>query len=219
MIIAVVPAYNESKTIAKVVSGLIKTVDKVVVVDDCSGDNTGELAQAVGAIVLRHEINRGQGAALQTGHTFALKLSAEYVVDFDADDQLDSADILPSLDYLKKQSADILFGSRFLDQRSQVPWLKRIIILPVGRLLNWFLTGIKLSDAHMGFRILNKQALEKIIITQDKMAHASEILLLVKKHRLKYVEFPVKVYYHEYGQKAAEGFKIVKDLFMGRFVK
>jgi polyprenyl-phospho-N-acetylgalactosaminyl synthase len=219
MLIAVVPAYNEEKTISAVVRGLVSRVDHVVVIDDCSLDETSRLAKEAGAIVFRHEINRGQGAAIQTGHNYAISIGADFVVHFDGDDQFDPVDIEPALKFMQEKSTDVLFGSRFLDNRSAVPWSKKKIILPLGRLLNWLLTGIKLTDAHNGFIILNRQALEKINITQDRMAHASELLFLVKKHNLKYAEYPVRVFYHEYGQQARGGIKIIRDLIMGRFVK
>ncbi|MFA4830812.1 MAG: glycosyltransferase family 2 protein [Patescibacteria group bacterium] len=219
MFIAIVPAHNEEKNIGSVIRNLFEHVDKVAVVDDCSSDETAKTAKEAGAVVLRHELNRGQGAALQTGHEHALKINADYAVHFDGDGQFDADDIKPALEKMKESGADILFGTRFLDSRSNIPWFKKYLLLPAGRLINWLLTGIKLSDAHNGFRILNKKALEKIIITQDGMAHASEILSLVKKHKLKYIEFPVKVTYSEFGQRLGGGLKILRDLVMGRFVE
>jgi glycosyltransferase involved in cell wall biosynthesis len=219
MFIAIVPALNESKHIGSVIRNLFQHVDKVVVVDDCSQDDTTKIAEEAGAIVLRHELNCGQGAALQTGHDYVSKIGADYIVHFDGDGQFDVQDIKPALAKMKESGAEILFGSRFLDSRSQVPWLKKYFILPLGKLVNWLFTGIKLSDAHNGFRILNKRALEKIVITQDGMAHASEILALVKKHHLKYIEFPVKVTYSEFGQGVSGGLKTLRDLVFGKFVK
>lgn len=219
MLIAVVPAYNEEKNIGSVVRNLFEHVDNVVVVDDCSKDNTSEVAKEAGATVLSHKINRGQGAALQTGHDYALKVDADHVLHFDGDGQFDVYDIGPAMIKLKETDSDILFGSRFLDGRSNIPWFKKHVLLPLGRMMNKFFTQMHLTDAHNGFRILNRKALEKINITQDKMAHASEIPTLVKKYSLKYVEHPVKVTYHEYGQGVRGGFAIVRDLVMGRFVK
>lgn len=219
MLIAVVPAYNEEKNIGPVISGLFNHVDKVVVVDDGSTDNTSLLSEKADAVVLCHKINRGQGAALQTGHEFALKIGADYVVDFDADGQFDVMDIKPALAELQKSGADILFGSRFLDNRSQVPWLKRKILLPLGRLFNQMFFGINLTDAHNGFRILNQRALSQIHITQDRMAHASEIPAQAKKLGLRHVEFPVKVVYREYGQGWGGAMKVVRDIAVGKFLK
>lgn len=219
MLIAVVPAYNEEKTIGSVVRDLFEHLDKVVVVDDSSSDDTGAVSRAAGAVVLRHGVNRGQGAALQTGHDYASRIGADYAVDFDADGQFDADDVKPAFEALKKSGADILFGSRFLDNRTKMPWLKKYFILPLARIFNRFFAGVRLTDAHNGFRILNKNALRKIRITQDRMAHNTEIPAQVKKHGLKYIEFPVKVVYREYGQGIASGLKIVRDLFIGKFTK
>ncbi len=219
MFLAVVPAYNEEKTIGSVARSLFNQVDKIVVVDDGSTDQTAEIARVAGAIVLRHKLNRGQGAALQTGHDFAVQLGADYVLDFDADGQFSVEDIAPAFAALKKSAADILFGSRFLDNRTKMPCLKKYFILPLARFFNHFFAGVKLTDAHNGFRILNNQALRKISITQDRMAHNTEIPAQVKKHDLKYLEFPVQVVYREYGQGMGGGVKIVKDLLIGRFTK
>lgn len=216
---AVVPAYNEEKNIGPVISGLFNRVDKIVVIDDGSTDNTASEAEKFGVVVLHHKINRGQGAAIQTGHEFALKIGADYVVDFDADGQFDVMDIKPALAELRKSGADILFGSRFLDSRSQVPWLKRKILLPLGRLFNQMFFGINLTDAHNGFRIFNKRALAQIHITQDRMAHASEIPAQTKKLGLRHIEFPVKVVYREYGQGWGGAMRVVKDIAVGKFLK
>ena len=219
MFIAIVPAYNEEERIGSVVRSLFNHVQKVVVVDDGSTDATSKNAQEAGAIVLTHELNRGQGAALETGHLYARNIGASYVLHFDGDEQFSADDITPALVTLKNSNADILFGSRFLDTRSQIPWLKKNIILPIGRKINSLFGTTELSDAHNGFRILGRRALEKIIITQDGMAHATEIPALAKKYNLKIVEHPVKVVYHEYGQGLTSGFRIVWDLLIGKLVQ
>ena len=219
MFIAVVPAYNEEQKIGSVVRSLFEHVDQVLVVDDASTDRTSVQAGEAGAVVLRHKINRGQGAALQTGHDHALSLGALYVLHFDGDGQLDVLDIKPALNKLKEEGADVLFGSRFLDNRSRLPWFKRKILIPISRLVDKFFSRVKLSDAHNGFRILNRRALEKININQDRMAHATDIPCQVRLHGLKYIEHPVCVTYHEYGQRASGGFQIIKDLMFGRFLK
>ncbi len=217
--IAIVPAYNEAKHITAVAQSLLGYVDEVVVVDDCSSDDTAELARAAGATVLSHTLNRGQGAALETGQAYARERGADYVLHFDGDGQFDVADIHPALLALKASGADILFGSRFLDTRSHIPWFKRQIVLPVGRYLDRILGGVRLTDAHNGFRLLRRTALEALVLTHDRMAHASEIPGLVKKHGLTFIEFPVKVTYHQYGQSAAGGITIIKDLVVGRFIQ
>ncbi len=219
MFVAVVPAYNEEKTIGSVARGLFEHTDRVIVIDDGSADDTSCEAQRVGATVLRHEVNRGQGAALETGHEYARQIGADYVLHFDADGQFEPVDIAPALKALQESGADILFGSRFLGKKSNLPLFKRLVILPTAKLLNCLFVGGGLSDAHNGFRILTRRALESIHITQDRMAHATEIVVLAKKNNLKYIEFPVTVRYSEYGQGARGGFQILCDLLLGKFIK
>lgn len=226
MVLAIVPAYNEEKTIGSVVRSLLCHVDRVVVVDDGSLDKTGRLAREAGAVVFCHSLNRGQGAALETGHEYARGIGADFVVHFDADGQFDADDIPPALSALQTSGADILFGSRFLRDCNQsnphfnasMPFSKKYIFHPIARVVNKFFSTVHLSDAHNGFRILNRRALDAIRITQDRMAHATEIPVLVKKHKLRHIEFPVKVVYREYGQRASGGVEIVKDLVMGKFM-
>lgn len=218
MFIALVPGYNEAKNIGQVVKSLLPFVDEVVVIDDSSEDNTALIAERSGATVIKHELNRGQGAALETGHCYAREKNVDYVLHFDGDGQFDVADIPLAWEKLKKANVDVLFGSRFLDNRSQIPWTKKKIILPVGRFIDKLLSRIKLSDSHNGFRILNRHALQNIKLTQDRMAHASEMLVLVGKNNLTWLEYPVKVNYSEYGQNAKNGWKILLDLALGRFL-
>lgn len=219
MFIAIVPSYNEEKRIGAVVQSLSSHVDEIIVVDDGSEDDTATVAKAHGATVLHHEINRGQGAALQTGHEYALAHGAEYVLHFDADGQFDVADILPALTKLTEEHADVILGSRFLEKFSTIPWFKRAILFPIGRTINRLWSGLHLTDVHNGFRILNRRALEAITITHDRMAHATEIPSVIKANNLRYLEYPVTVTYHEYGEGMRSGVKVVVDLLLGRFVK
>lgn len=221
MFIAIVPAFNEENKVGSVVRSLFDHVDQVVVVNDASKDNTKQKAQEAGAVVLSHKINRGQGAALETGHEYARANNADYIIHFDADGQFEVSDILPALNKLKDNNADILFGSRFLDKKvkNKIPTFKKYIILPLAKLFEKISGTIKLTDSHNGFRILNKKALHNIIITQDRMAHASQIPKLVMKNNLQYIEHPITVIYHEYGQGLTGGVKIIKDLIIGKFLK
>ncbi|PIY93735.1 MAG: glycosyltransferase family 2 protein [Candidatus Magasanikbacteria bacterium CG_4_10_14_0_8_um_filter_32_14] len=219
MFVAIVPVYNEEKRITEVIKSLKLYVDSVVVVDDKSVDNTIGEAEKSGVIVLKHKINLGQGAALETGQKYAREIGADYVLHFDGDGQFCVEDIAPALANLKQNKADILFGSRFLDNRTNLPFFKKHVLLPLGRFVNKLFDVVDLHDSQNGFRILNKKALDKIRITQNRMAHATEIMGLTKENNLKFVEFPVKVIYHEYGQGFSSGFKIVKDLLLGKFLK
>lgn len=228
MVFIILPAHNEEKNIGRVIRGLVYNTDyadvgedyadmKIVVIDDGSMDKTGEIARQEGATVIRHEINRGQGAALQTGDEYALAQGAETIVHFDADGQFNPADIVPALKLIQEGKADVVFGSRFLDGRTKMPRIKRRIILPISRWINFVFTGVWLTDAHNGFRVLNRAAAEKINITQDRMAHNSEIVAQIKKNNFRFVEIPVEVVYHEYGQGVSGGVRILIDLLLGKF--
>ncbi|MBP7992622.1 MAG: glycosyltransferase family 2 protein [Candidatus Magasanikbacteria bacterium] len=218
MILAIVPAFNESKTIRAVVQGLLPMVNQVVVIDDGSHDTTATEAEAAGAKVLRHEVNRGQGAALETGHAYARQNGAQIVVHFDADGQLDPADIARGINLMHEKNADIILGSRFLEKKSNLPWFKKNIILPIGRFVDRFFGGVRLTDAHNGFRILNSRALAVVQLEQNRMAHATEIPQLIRRHKLVYAELPITVSYREFGQGVSGGLKIIRDLIMNKIV-
>lgn len=215
MLFIVIPAYNEARSIAQVIEEVKKEIPeaKIVVVDDGSTDNTSSLASQHGAIVLRHVVNRGQGAALQTGDEYALDKGAEIVVHFDADGQHQAEDIKKMIEPIRKGEADIVLGSRFLEKTNKVPLTKKFFILKPAIIFNWFFCGLKLTDAHNGWRALSRRALQKISITQDGMAHNTEIIEQIRKKGLKYKEVPVRIVYHEYGQSWGGGVKILRDLF------
>ncbi len=219
MVFIIVPAYNEEEAIGRVVRDLFQQgFQNVVVIDDGSIDETGALARSAGATVLRHSINRGQGAALQTGNQYALESGAEIVVHFDGDGQLNAKDIALAINRLNTEKLDIILGSRFLDSRTHMPWSKRHILLPISRWINFVFTGLQLSDVHNGFRILSRSALKAIVITQDGMAHNTEIVAQIKIHNLTFAEHPVEVRYYEYGQGVRGGLKILSDFLFGHFV-
>ena len=220
MTFVIVPAFNEQNKIGRVVRDLFEHgYDKVVVVDDGSRDNTSTEAEMAGAIVLQNVINRGQGAALQTGNDYALANGAEVVVHFDADGQFNPKDIAGALSKIENDGFEVVLGSRFLDGRSKIPFFKKFFILPVSRIINNFFTGLKLTDVHNGFRVMRRVAVEKIKITQDGMAHNSQIPKLIKQYNLHYCEHPVEVVYHESGQGVSGGFKILYDLLLEKFSK
>lgn len=220
-LVAVIPAYNEERRVAAAIADAAQFVDAVVVVDDCSHDATRDVALRAGAHVLRHIINRGQGAALQTGTEFALEaLDAEHVVHFDADGQMRGEDIPKMLETLLYHEADIVLGSRFLGEATNMP-LSRRLTLRAGLLFTTLVSGIRVSDTHNGFRLLSRKAAQEITISIDRMAHASEILDLIKAKRLKYVEHPVVIRYSqetlEKGQSFSGSFAIIKDFFSSKF--
>ena len=215
----VIPAHNEQDNIFGVIKSLQELTPNIVVVNDASTDRTGEIVMALDCYLLNHLVNRGQGAALQTGTEFALENGAEIIVHFDADGQMQAKDIYRIINPILDKQAEIVFGTRFLEKKSKIPWTKKYLILKPAVIFNWFFTGIKLSDAHNGFRALSRKAAESIKITQDGMAHATEILDQVRAHDLDYTEVPVEIVYNQYGQKFTSGFKIIRDLIFAKILR
>jgi polyprenyl-phospho-N-acetylgalactosaminyl synthase len=221
-IFIIIPAYNESRAIRSTVAPLIAYGYSVVVVDDHSIDQTRAVLQKLPVYYLRHPINLGQGAALQTGMDFALQQGAKFIIHFDADGQHQAEDISMLLEPLQRGQADVVIGSRFLrwEDRQEVPTLRQLF-LRVAVLVNWMITGVWLTDAHNGFRALTRPAAQKICLRENRFAHASEILVQIRHAKLRYVERPTKIVYTNYskakGQSLWNAFNIVVDLLLSRF--
>lgn len=219
-IFCVIPAYNEDKTIVEVIDGIKPFVGEAVVVDDCSTDRTCELVENNGrAVLLRHIINRGQGAALRTGTEYALRKGADIIVHFDADGQFLPRDIKTMIAPIKNGEADIVFGSRFLGGESEMPFFKKRVIMPLARMANGIFLNVKMTDPQNGFRAFSRGAAEKIDWKQDRMSHCSEILSEAANSGLKIKEAPITVIYRGFGQKFSGGIKILKELFIGALIK
>ncbi len=214
----IIPAYNEEKTIKEVLEKIKPLVSEIVVVDDGSTDNTFKLAKDQGVTVLKHIINRGQGAALQTGNQYALINRADIVVHFDADGQFMGEEIKDIIKPIAQGKADVVFGSRFLSKKSYIPYFKKYIILPLARLVNKLFLGVNLTDPQAGFRAMSAKAIKKITIEHNSMAHCSEIMYKTIKFNLKYQEVPITVIYKNFGQRFGGGIKILKDLLLARLL-
>ncbi len=217
-VFCVIPAFNEEKNIASVLAQVKPLVDEVVVVDDGSTDKTAQIAKTAGAVVLRHLVNRGQGAALETGNQYALRQGAEIIVHFDADGQFLASEIREIIAPIKTGQAQIVFGSRFLGKKSNIPWLKKNFLLPAARLVNYILLGVRFSDPQSGFRALSRQAAQEIQIENDGMAHCSELLAKALASDFQVKEVPITVIYHNFGQHLSGGVRIVKDLLLARLL-
>lgn len=217
-IFCVIPAYNEGEKIIAVLNDVKKVVDVVVVVDDGSADKTFEYAKETNVVVLRHVINRGQGAALRTGTEYSVRSGADIVVHFDADGQFLSKEIAEVISPIVKGEADVVFGSRFMGKKSDMPWQKEFIIMPIAQFINRFIFGVRTTDPQSGFRAMNRQVASSMEIYNDRMAHCSEILVKVFSGGWRVKEVPITVVYHEFGQKFGGGLKILKDLFLAKLL-
>jgi glycosyltransferase involved in cell wall biosynthesis len=219
-IFVVIPCYNEAGIIHETIAAAIEKGYSIIVVDDHSTDNTKEQLKELPVIYIRHRLNMGQGAALQTGISVALKKKAEYMVTFDADGQHDLNDIDGMLQKLKEGQFDIVLGSRFLPGAGGNIRTVRKLLLKVACYLNYLFTGILLSDAHNGLRVMNRNAAERIHLKENRMAHATEILKEIKKHNLKFGEFPVHIHYSDYskkkGQSLLNSIRIFFDLILNK---
>jgi glycosyltransferase involved in cell wall biosynthesis len=212
-IIIVIAAYNEESSIAGVLNSLLRGCYRnIVVVDDGSTDLTYEAASAFPVTVLRHPINRGQGAALRTGIDQALALGADIIVTYDADGQHQVKDLKHMIEPVMKGQADITLGSRFLRKSAGIPLLKRIY-LKIGTIIIFLMYGVKMTDSHNGLRALSRKAAEKIEIKCDKMDHASEIIEQIHKKKLSYREVPVEILYTEYSMKHGQSYLNAFNIF------
>lgn len=216
----VLAAYNEGAVVAGVVRPLVDAGYKVVAVDDGSADDTAAQAREGGAQVVRHALNRGQGAALQSGMRYALDHGAAIVVTFDADGQHSADDVRRLIAPITGGSADIVLGSRFLEHSDSVPALRRIL-LRAAVVFTGMMSGVRLTDTHNGLRAMSRRAALQVDLQLDRMAHASEIIDQLARTRLPLIEMPVNVRYTPYsldkGQHAGNAARIVWDYLVGKW--
>ena len=194
-IIAAIPAYNEERTIARVVIEAQKYVDKVIVCDDGSTDLTGEIAKRLGAEVIRHEKNIGYGGALSSLFKRAREINPDAMIVLDADLQHDPNDIPNLVSYILNGEADIVIGSRFLEKEATVPKYRKVGIKIITTLTKSS-SYKEISDAQSGFRAYNRKAIHSIMPTEQGMGASTEILLKAKERGLKVIEVPVKINYN-----------------------
>ena len=190
------PAYNEEKNIASVITKLKKITDSIIVCDDGSSDMTSEISKNLGAIVISHKKNMGYGAALRTIFQKSVELDSDILVTFDADGQHRIEDINKILQPLENNEADVVIGSRFLDNKSKVPNYRKIGIKVITQVTNASLKK-KLTDSQSGFRSYNKQALSQISPSEMGMGISTEILIKASSKGLRIAEIPITVLYHD----------------------
>lgn len=214
----IVPLYNEGTVISQVLSAARETFPNIICIDDGSKDDSARLAHEAGVIVLRHPINLGQGAALQTGFEYFLThTDGRYVVTFDADGQHRVIDAVNMRDRAQKDDLSIIFGSRFLEGKAETGRLK-YFVLKTAAFVTRLQTGLNLTDAHNGLRLLRRDAVEAIHLRQNRMAHASEIVDQLAASKLRWAEMPVHIHYTDYsrskGQSLLNSVNILVELIM-----
>ncbi|QDW31469.1 glycosyltransferase family 2 protein [Arthrobacter sp. KBS0702] len=209
--------YNEATVVGGVVADLRKEFPNVVCIDDGSSDGSQDIAREAGAVVIQHPINLGQGAALQTGFEYALQdPELDCIVTFDADGQHRIEDAKAMVERIRSGEADIVLGSRFLDKRTKLSPAKRVV-LKTAAIQSRLATGMDLTDAHNGLRAISPSVASRIHLTQNRMAHASELVHQLAKMQPRYVEHPVEIIYTDYskakGQSLLNAVNIVFELF------
>jgi glycosyltransferase involved in cell wall biosynthesis len=217
----IIPTYCEGSTVIELAQAILNLSYEVIVVDDASTDNTEIKLIEHEIPYIKHKINLGQGAALNTGMKYASENKYDIVIHFDADGQHKVEEIAAMVEPILQKRADVCLGSRFIGKRnSNMPFNKKLI-LKLGRYVEFLFTGILLSDVHNGFRAMNYNAYSKMNLRLDRMAHASEIIYYVKKYKLKYLEIPTEIIYFEQKHKKAQSFshafKIAWTLFTYKF--
>src|SRR6185312_473522 len=215
----VVPAFNEAAVIGEVIADLRSVFDHVVCVDDGSTDGTGDIAVRAGAHLVRHPINVGQGAAIQTGVEYARKQpGARVFATFDADGQHRVKDVAAMVERLASSDVDIVIGTRFGGSEvGRPPFLKRIVLRTAARLSRRG-RRLGLTDTNNGLQAFNKKVADGLDITMSGMSHANEFVMLIAENNWRVVEEPVEVLYTDYskskGQPLLNGVNIIFDGFL-----
>ncbi|MDI9394827.1 MAG: glycosyltransferase family 2 protein [Euryarchaeota archaeon] len=217
--IAAMPAYNEAHSIADVIKGCKKYVDRVVVVDDGSTDNTVDIAESLGAYVVRHETNQGYGAALRNCFETARNLGAGAMVIIDSDGQHDPSEIPKLLEPLK-HGFDLVIGSRFVNGNGKNVPVYRKFGMKVLDVATYIAGGLNVTDSQSGFRAYGKKAIENINLNGTDMSAGSEILIQARDHNLTFTEVEIHCRYdledcsseHPFIHGPRVLFKLLKDM-------
>lgn len=224
-IFVIVPVYNESKVVIKVIKELQKKFKNIVCVDDCSTDDSFfKLKKLKRITLIKHIINQGQGAALQTGINFAKLNKADLFVTFDSDGQHSATEAAAMIKKINSMNVDIILGSRFKKKSLQleIPVFRRII-LKIAIIISNLFSGLRLTDTHNGLRVFNRRFSNTLNIKMNGMSHPNEFLDNIKKNNLKYLEYPTKIKYNNYtinkGQKNINSLNILFDIIINKIKK
>lgn len=221
-VFVVIPFYNEGKILTKVVRELKIFFQNIICIDDGSERDHEIYSKKLNIYLLRHPINLGQGAAIQTGINFALKKKAKIIISYDADGQHSSKDAISMVWHLIKNNLDLVQGSRFLKAtRVKIPIIRKIILKFAILISNYF-DNTKLTDTHNGLRVFNAKFAKKINIVNNRMAHPHDINNLISKWKFKYNEFSTKIKYTKYsmqkGQKNLNSINILFDILVSKLI-
>ena len=189
-----IPAYNEEKNIALIITKLKKITDSIIVCDDGSSDMTAEISKNLGATVISHRKNMGYGVAINSIFQKCKEMNTDLLVTFDADGQHRVEDIQKVIEPIKNNDADLVIGSRFLDKKSDVPNYRKIGIKVITQLTNASIKK-KLTDSQSGFRAYNRQVLSQISPSDVGMGISTEILIKSSSKGLRIVEVPITILY------------------------
>ena len=189
-----IPAYNEEKTIAKIIVKLKKTVDQIIVCDDGSTDSTSEIAESLGATVVKHAKNSGYGMAIRSIFLKSREINADILVTLDADGQHKIEDINKIIKPVVDGEADISIGSRFLKEDNNTPGYRKLGVKIITKVTNSSLSE-KITDAQSGFRAYNNKVLQSLTPADSGMGISTEILIKSSNLGLKIVEVPTEIQY------------------------
>ena len=221
-VFVIIPVFNEERMIGSVVDSLKKKFANIVCVDDGSSDKSLAIIKSKNVHTLKHLINLGQGASLQTGIDFGILKGARYFLTFDSDGQHNLKDSLQMIKLIKKTNFDVILGSRFLNNQHQkeIPFLRKLILKIAIKLSNFF-SNVNLTDTHNGLRVFNLKFAKKLEIKLNRMSHPSDFLKNISKNKFKFKEYSSKIIYSDYsiskGQKNINSFNILFDMFFGIF--
>ena len=189
-----IPAFNEEKHLPQILTELKEITNSIIVCDDGSTDNTSIIAKKFGAEVIKHKKNLGYGSAIKSIFQVASEINSDILVTFDADGQHRIEDINKVLQPIKDEEADIVIGSRFLNNNNDVPGYRKIGIKLITQVTN---ASIKkhFTDSQSGFRAYKKQVLDNIVLTEQGMGISTEILIKASEKKFRITEIPIKILY------------------------
>jgi glycosyltransferase involved in cell wall biosynthesis len=219
----IVPLYNEAAVVEDVLKNMKTKFSNIVCVDDGSRDDSASIASKCNVMVVKHPINMGQGAAIQTGVDYALQYeNAQYFITIDSDGQHSVDEANEMLNFLKKNNLDIVLGSRFKGQAKNISQTKKFFLSAAAKFTR-ITTRVNVTDAHNGLRVFNRNFAKNLNIKLHDFSHASEIIHRIGEGNFKYSEFPVTITYTDYskskGQPMLNSVNIIFDLLFNRISK